>query len=91
MVQIKCFINGLYSLNNSNIPFGMGFQPLPPLKEEFRLNITFLRLRFPLNFVIYRRSLIKMFGYNWPETPVTRAARSLLQILTPHRTLARIT
>ena len=61
MVQIKCFINGLYSLNNSNIPFGMGFQPLPPLKEEFRLNITFLRLRFPLNFVIYRRSLIKMF------------------------------
>ena len=26
MVQIKCFSNGLYSLKNSHIPFGMGFQ-----------------------------------------------------------------
>ena len=26
MVQIKCLSNGLYSLKNSHIPFGMGFQ-----------------------------------------------------------------
>ena len=30
MVQIKCLSNGLYSLKNSHIPFGMGFQPPPP-------------------------------------------------------------
>ena len=29
MVQIKCLSNGLYSLKNSHIPFGMRFQPLP--------------------------------------------------------------
>ena len=27
MVQIKCLSNGLYSLKNFHIPFGMGFQP----------------------------------------------------------------
>ena len=30
MVQIKCLSNGLYSLKNSHIPFGMGFQPPRP-------------------------------------------------------------
>ena len=30
MVQIKCLSNGVYSLKNSHIPFGMGFQPPPP-------------------------------------------------------------
>ena len=30
MVQIKCLSNGLYSLKNSHIPFGMGFQPPAP-------------------------------------------------------------
>ena len=30
MVQIKCLCNGLYSLKNSHIAFGMGFQPPPP-------------------------------------------------------------
>ena len=30
MVQIKCLSNGIYSLKNSHIPFGMGFQPPPP-------------------------------------------------------------
>ena len=48
MVQIKCLSNGLYSLKNSHIPFGMGFQPPPPLTAEFRLNSTFLRLGLPL-------------------------------------------
>ena len=33
MVQIKCLGNGLYSLKNSHIPFGMGFQP-PPLRQN---------------------------------------------------------
>ena len=38
--------NGLYSLKNSHIPFGMGFQP--PLTAEFRLNSTAqLRRVFP--------------------------------------------
>ena len=31
MVQIKCLSNGLYSLKNSHIPFGMGFHPPLPL------------------------------------------------------------
>ena len=30
MVQIKCLSNGLYSLKNYHIPFGMGFQPPSP-------------------------------------------------------------
>ena len=30
MVQIKCLSNGIYSLKNSHIPFGQGFQPPPP-------------------------------------------------------------
>ena len=30
MVQIKCLSNGLYSLKNSHIPFGVGFQPHSP-------------------------------------------------------------
>ena len=38
MVQIKCLSNGLYSLKNSHIPFGMGFQP--PLMADFHLNST---------------------------------------------------
>ena len=33
MVQIKCLSNGLYSLKNSHIPFGMDFQPPPPLRR----------------------------------------------------------
>ena len=59
MVQIKCLSNGLYSLKNSHIPFGMGFHP--PLMTEFGLNSTFLWLRLPLKFVTYRQRLMNMF------------------------------
>ena len=34
MVQIKCLSNGLYSLKNSHIPFGQGFQPPPPYGQR---------------------------------------------------------
>ena len=34
MVQIKCLGNGLYSLKNSHIPFGQGFQPPPPYGQR---------------------------------------------------------
>ena len=34
MVQIKCLGNGLYSLKNSHIPFGMGFQPPRPYGQR---------------------------------------------------------
>ena len=47
MVQIKCLSNGLYSLKNSHIPFGMGFQP-PALTAEFRLNSTCVTRGLPL-------------------------------------------
>ena len=47
MVQIKCLSNGLYSLKNSHIPFGQGFQP-PPLTDKDRLNSAFLVLGLPL-------------------------------------------
>ena len=48
MVQIKCLGNGLYSLKNSHIPFGQGFQPPPPLTDKDRLNSAFLVLGLPL-------------------------------------------
>ena len=48
MVQIKCLGNGLYSLKNSHIPFGQGFQP-PPLTDKDRLNSAFLVLGLPLH------------------------------------------
>ena len=39
MVQIKCLSNSLYSLKNSHILFGMGFQPPPygriPFEQHF--------------------------------------------------------
>ena len=41
-------LNGLYSLKNSHIPFGKGFQPPHPLTAEFRLNIHFIRWGFPI-------------------------------------------
>ena len=37
MVQIKCLSNGLYSLKNSHIPFGMGFQPYGRIPFEQHL------------------------------------------------------
>ena len=48
MVQIKCLSNGLYSLKNSHIPFGMGFQPPLPLTAEFRLNSPYATQGLPL-------------------------------------------
>ena len=47
MVQIKCLSNGLYSLKNSHIPFGQGFQPRP-LTDKDRLNRAFLVQGLPL-------------------------------------------
>ena len=34
MVKIRCLGNGLYSLKNSHIPFGQGFQPPPPYGQR---------------------------------------------------------
>ena len=48
MVQIKCLSNGIYSLKNSHIPFGQGFQP-PPLTDKDRLNRAFLVQVLPLS------------------------------------------
>ena len=54
MVQIKCLSNGLYSLKNSHIPFGMGFQPPPPY-GGFPFEQHFSYYGAPLK-VFYRRS-----------------------------------
>ena len=42
MVKIKCLSNGLYSLKNSHIPFGSGFQPSPPLRRISVWTVLFL-------------------------------------------------
>ena len=41
MVQIKCLSNGLYSLKNSHIPFGMGFQPPPYGRIPFEQHLCY--------------------------------------------------
>ena len=46
MVQIKCLSNGLYSLKNSHIPFGMGFHP-PPLRQNSVWTALLLHGVFP--------------------------------------------
>ena len=62
MVQIKCLSNGLYSLKNSHIPFGKGFQP-PPLTAEFRLNIHFFPRGLPLFGPECDVSVVKLLGF----------------------------
>ena len=42
MVQIKCLSNGLYSLKNSHIPFGMGFHPPPYGRIPFEQHLCYI-------------------------------------------------
>ena len=62
MVQIKCLSNGLYSLKNSHIPFGMGFQQPPPLRR----NSVWTALFFGWASLVYVRTRIRKgaFGQN---------------------------
>ena len=67
MVQIKCLSNGLYSLKNSHIPFGKGFQSPPYSRIPFEHHL----FSAGASLGIQRNSCISTFYANQMKTILT--------------------